>query len=82
MYIVALILTIIGWAFQAYETLVRKTRNINIFLPLLYVAGCILFGINSLLARDIVSSVLELITIVLVAIVFIVLLKKGKVAWK
>jgi hypothetical protein len=76
MYVAALILTILGWAVQAYETLIKKTRNINIVLPLAYFAACILFGVNNYLAGDIVSTILDAVSAILAAVVFIVLFTK------
>jgi len=78
MYIAALIFTIIGWAFQLYETLVKKTRNINIFLPLAYVIGTVLFGISDLIAGDILSAVLDWVTAILALVIFIVLVTRKK----
>ena len=76
MYLAALVITLIGWAFQAYETLVKKTRNINIILPITYVAACLLFGINSFMQGDVLSFVLDLVIALIALIIFIVLLKK------
>jgi hypothetical protein len=76
MYLAGLVFTIIGWAFQLYETLIKKTRNINIFLPLAYVIACILFGIYSLTGGDMLSAILDFALAVLVAIVFIVLVRR------
>jgi hypothetical protein len=78
MYIAALVFTIIGWAFQLYETLVKKTRNINIFLPLAYVIGTVLFGISDLFNGDILGAVLDWVTSVLALIIFIVLITRKK----
>jgi hypothetical protein len=73
MYLAALILTVAGWAFQAYETLIKKTRSISVILPFTYCVACILFGITSLAAGDILYAVLDLIVAILAALVFVVL---------
>ena len=78
MYLAALIFTIIGWAFQLYETLVKKTRNISIFLPLAYGIGTVLFGINSLVGGDISGAALDWLTTLLALIVFIVLITRKR----
>jgi hypothetical protein len=78
MYIAALIFTIIGWAFQLYETLVKKTRNINIFLPLAYVIGTVLFGISDLLGGEVLSAVLDWVTAILALVIFVVLVNRKK----
>ena len=80
MYLAALIFTVIGWVFQIYETLVKKTRNINIFLPLAYVIGTVLFGISNLSNGDTLGAILDWLTAVLALIVFIVLVTKKKSA--
>lgn len=80
MYLAALIFTIIGWAFQLYETLVKKTRNINIFLPLAYVAGTVLFGISDLVNGDLTGAVLDWVTSILALVIFIVLVTRKKTA--
>ena len=80
MYLAALIFTVIGWVFQIYETLVKKTRNINIFLPLAYVIATVLFGISNLSNGDTLGAILDWLTAVLALIVFIVLVTKKKSA--
>lgn len=80
MYLAALIFTIIGWVFQLYETLVKKTRKISIFLPLAYLIATILFGLNSIFGGDILAAVLDWVTAVLALIVFIVLMTRKKAA--
>ena len=80
MYLAALVITIIGWAFQLYETLVKKTRNINIALPAAYVVATVLFGGNSWLGGDVSAAALDWVTTILALIVFIFLLTRRKVA--
>ncbi|MDD5311913.1 MAG: hypothetical protein PHO26_02605 [Dehalococcoidia bacterium] len=78
MYLAGLILTVIGWAFQLYETLIKKTRNINIFFPLAYFFACVLFGVNSLTANDMTYAILDFVCAILAAVVFIVLVTRKK----
>jgi hypothetical protein len=80
MYLSALIITILGWAFQLYESLVKKTRNISLFLPLAYVIATILFGANSFISKDILAASLDWVTSVLALVAFIVLLTRKKAA--
>jgi len=78
MYIAGLIFTVIGWAFQLYETLIKKTRNINVFLPVTYVIACFLFGINSLMAGDMLYAVMDAVCALLALIVFLVLMTRKR----
>jgi hypothetical protein len=78
--IAALIVTIIGWAFQIYETLVKKTCNISIFLPLAYIIAPALFGADSLLKGDVLWACLDWVTSILALIVFIALVTRKKAA--
>jgi len=78
MYLAGLIFTVVGWVFQLYETLIKKTRNINIFLPLAYLIACILFGINSYTSGDTVYTILDSVCALLALIVFLVLITRGK----
>ncbi|MDD5398639.1 MAG: hypothetical protein PHU70_06100 [Dehalococcoidia bacterium] len=78
MYLAGLIFTIIGWLFQLYETLIKKTRNINIFLPLAYFIACILFGISSLTAGDVFYAIIDAVCALLALIAFIVLITRKK----
>ena len=76
MYIAGLILTLAGWLLQGYETLIRKTHRINIFLPVTYCVACVLFGINSFQMDDILFGVLDLLIAVIVAAIAVFLLLK------
>jgi len=76
MYTAGLIFTIIGWAFQLYETLIKKTRNINLILPAAYCVACILFGISSYTAGDMFYVIIDAVLAILAAIVFMLLLKR------
>ena len=78
MYLIALIFTIAGWAFQFYRTVIRKDRSISMVLPLAYTIACILFSINSFIVGDVVEAILDVICAVLAAGIFIVLLKRKK----
>jgi len=76
MYLAALVFTVIGWGFQLYETLIKKTRNINIILPFAFSVASILFGINSFQAGDTFYGIMDVVCVILAAIVFIALLKR------
>ncbi len=76
MYLAGLIFAILGWAFQLYETLIKKTRNINIILPAAYCVACVLFALSSYAAGDMFYVVIDAVCAILAAIVFIVLLKR------
>jgi len=78
MYMVALVFTIAGWAFQVYQTVIRKDRSISPVLPLAYTIACILFGINSFTAGDMAYGIFDAICALLAAIVFIMLLIRRK----
>lgn len=78
MYLAGLIFACIGWVFQAYETLVKKTRNISIFLPAAYFLSCILFAISSMPSGDMLYVVLDAVLAVITAAVFIKLVAKKK----
>lgn len=78
--IAALIITILGWGCQLYETLIKKTRNISIFLPLAYIVAPAVFGADSMLKGDILWATLDWVTAVLALIAFIVLVNRKKSA--
>ena len=76
MYLAALVFTVIGWGFQLYETLIKKTRNINIILPFAYFIACILFAINSFQVGDTFYAIMDVVCVILSAIVFMALVKR------
>jgi hypothetical protein len=77
MYIAGLILTLIGWLFQGYETFIRKTHRINVFLPVTYCVACVLFGINSFQTDEILFGVIDIvIALIAGAISFFIIAKK------
>jgi hypothetical protein len=76
MYIAGLILTLVGWLFQGYETFIRKTHRINIFLPGTYFVACVLFGVNSLQTGEILFGVLDILIAIIVAIIVVFLFLK------
>jgi len=80
MYLAALVFTILGWAFQSYETIIKKTRNINVILPLSYFIACVLFGISSYTSGDIFYAIIDAVCAILAAIVFIILLTQKKLS--
>ncbi len=76
MYIAGLILSLAGWLFQGYETFIRKTHRINIFLPVTYCIACALFGINSFQVDDILFGVLDILIAVIVGAIAVFLFLK------
>ncbi len=76
MYLAGLILSLAGWFFQGYETLIKKTHRINIFLPVTYCIACVLFGINSFQADEILFGVLDILIAVIVAAIAVFLFLK------
>jgi hypothetical protein len=76
MYIAALILTVIGWLFQGYETIIKKSRNVSIFLPATYCVACILWGINSFNIGDALYGVLDIGVAILTALITLYLVNK------
>jgi hypothetical protein len=76
MYIAGLILSLAGWLFQGYETLIRKTHRINIFLPVTYCVACVLFAVNSFQMDDILFGVLDILVAVIVAAIAVFLFLK------
>lgn len=78
MYLAGLVLTLIGWAFQAYETVAKKTRNISVILPAAYCAACILFGISSYMGGEMLYAGIDAVCAILAAIVFFILVTHKK----
>jgi hypothetical protein len=76
MYIAALILTIIGWLFQGYETIIKKSRNISIVLPATYCVACVLYGINSFGADEVLYGVIDIVLAVFTALILFYLVNK------
>ena len=80
LYMIALIITLIGWAFQFYQTVFKKDRSINPVLPLAYGIACILFGINNFTAGGVTDAILDAICALLALVVFIILVTRKKAA--
>jgi hypothetical protein len=78
MYMIALVFTVAGWAFQFYQTVIKKDRSINPVLPIAYTIACILFGINSYIAGDMAYGMLDAVCAALAASVFIMLAARKK----
>jgi hypothetical protein len=76
MYLAGLILSLAGWLFQGYETLIRKTHRINIFLPVTYCIACVLFGINSFQTDEILFGVIDIVVAVIIAVIAVFLFLK------
>ena len=76
MYLAGLILSLAGWLFQGYETLIRKTHRINIFLPVTYCIACVLFGINSFQVDEVLFGVIDIVLAAIIALVVFILISK------
>lgn len=74
-FIAGLILIIIGWIIQLYKTVFQKEKNINKYFLILYLVGIVFLVIGNLLANDIVSGFLNLISAILPLIIILYLIK-------
>jgi|LDZT01.1.fsa_nt_gi hypothetical protein len=70
-----LILVIIAWIIQFYKTVIQKDKNINPYFLILYVIGVIFLVIGNLLANDIFTGILNLISALLPLLICIALLR-------
>ncbi|WP_287382133.1 hypothetical protein [Methanobacterium sp.] len=70
-----LILVIIAWIIQFYKTVIQKDKNINPYFLILYVIGVIFLVIGNLLANDIFTGILNLISAILPLLIFIAVLR-------
>ena len=77
-FIAGLALIITGWAVQVYKTLGRKERNLSLVFLALYCTGCVLLLAGDFLAKDITTGILNIISAILAAILFAVLLTGKK----
>jgi Ca2+/Na+ antiporter len=78
LYTIALIITVIGWAFQFYQTVVKKDRSINPVLPIAYAIACILFGYNSFIAGGMTNAILDAVCALFALVVFGILITRKK----
>jgi len=78
MYLIALIVTIIGWLFQLYQTAVKKDKTLSPVLPLAYAVACILFGVNSFTSGEMTFGILDIVCAAIAAIVFIIFIARKK----
>jgi hypothetical protein len=76
MYLAGLLVTLVGWLFQGYETVIRKTHRINIFLPVAYCIACVLFGINSIQIDEILFGVIDICIAAIIAVIVFILVSK------
>jgi uncharacterized protein with PQ loop repeat len=70
-----LILVIIAWIIQFYKTVIQKNKNINPYFLIIYVIGVIFLVIGNLLANDIFTGILNLISALLPLLICIALLR-------
>ncbi len=66
---------IIAWIIQFYKTVIQKDKNINPYFLILYVIGVIFLVIGNLLANDIFTGILNLISALLPLLICIALLR-------
>jgi hypothetical protein len=64
-FLAGLILVTIGWIIQFYKTVVLKDKSINPYFLVLYFIGVLFLVIGNLLAGDMVSFLLNLVSAVL-----------------
>lgn len=64
-FLAGLILVTIGWIIQFYKTVVLKDKSINPYFLVLYFIGILFLVIGNLLAGDMVSFLLNLVSAVL-----------------
>ncbi|AXV39071.1 hypothetical protein [Methanobacterium sp. BAmetb5] len=70
-----LILVIIAWIIQFYKTVIQKDKDINPYFLILYIIGVIFLVIGNLLANDIFTGILNLISALLPLLICIALLR-------
>jgi len=78
MYLIALVVTIIGWLFQFYQTVIKKEKNLNPVLPAAYAVACVLFGINSFTGGETAFGTMDIVCAAITAVVFIVFIVMNK----
>jgi hypothetical protein len=78
MYLAGVVFALIGWAFQLWETLYKKTRNVNIVLPFAYFCACVLFAVDSFMQGDALPAIIDVVLAVISAVIFIILLTRKK----
>jgi len=80
LYTIALIIPVIGWAFQFYRTVFKRIEGISPILPSAYAIACILFGYNSFIAGGMTDAILDAVLALLALGVFVILITRKKAA--
>jgi hypothetical protein len=74
-FLAGLTLVTIGWIIQFYKTVVLKDKSINPYFLVLYFIGVLFLVIGNLLAGDMVSFFLNLVSAVLPLLIFLTLIR-------
>ncbi|AUB58846.1 MULTISPECIES: hypothetical protein [Methanobacterium] len=74
-FIAGLILVTIGWVIQFYKTAVSKDKNINPYFLVLYFIGVFFLVIGNLIAGDVASCLLNLISGILPLLILLTLIR-------
>ncbi|GEM_PF-728659 len=77
-YYIAMACTLVGWAAQFYTTIIKKQNNINLLLPLFYGLACIFFVIDTVSARNVLDTIVNSVTAVLVLALLTVFILRRK----
>ena len=78
LYTIALIITVIGWAFQFYQTVVKKDKSISPVLLIVYAIACMLFAYSSFIAGGMTDAILDAVLALLALGVFVILITRKK----
>lgn len=74
-FLAGLILVTIGWIIQFYKTVVLKDKSINPYFLVLYFIGVLFLVIGNLLAGDMVSFLLNLVSAVLPLLILLAIIR-------
>lgn len=76
-YWIALICTLIAWAAQAYTSVIKKEKKLNVLLPTFYIIACVLFAVDSFMAAQMAWGIIDVVIAVL-ALLVLIFMGKGK----
>jgi len=74
-FLAGLTLVTIGWIIQFYKTVVLKDKSINPYFLVLYFIGVLFLVIGNLLAGDMVSFLLNLVSAVLPLLILLAIIR-------
>jgi len=74
-FLAGLTLVTIGWTIQFYKTVVLKDKSINPYFLVLYFIGVLFLVIGNLLAGDMVSFLLNLVSAVLPLMILLTIIR-------